>query len=260
MPAEVCYVCPSCKGPLKRDTDRFQCDPCHAVFTTTKGLTDFAAAYSGPDEYSAFRRAYGKFFDLLGPIYESPVWYQFTLNLSGARGNSIQSIADFVSQTLSGVSGAILDVACGTATYSRRVAAPGRSVYGIDLSVGMLRQGLRFLEKERITNVHLARANVMKLPFAATVFDAAICAGSLHLFPDPVVALRGIWQTLKPGAPFAVQTFIPKKDARKQSVKQKTGFHEFQPEELLARLTESGFGDFLTTTRGTVLTVASRKR
>ena len=198
------------------------------------------------------------FFDILAPIYESAAWYQLTLNLSGAKGNSIQTIADFIIKTLNGVSGSFLDVACGTATYSRRIAFPNRAVYGIDLSKGMLRQGARFLERASTTNVHLVRANVMKLPFADGVFDGAICAGSIHLFPDPSGALIEIGRTLKVGAPFAVQTFLSKNNANRQSIKNRTGFHEFQPDELLKHMTDAGFGDFATNTSGTVLTVGSR--
>jgi len=148
-------------------------------------------------------------------------------------------------------------VACGTATYGRRVATPERTVWGIDLSTGMLRQGLRYLVKDHITNVYLARANVMRVPFPPGVFDGIICAGSLHLFPNPVAALKEVRQTLKPGAPLALQTFLPQPEKKKPSIKQRTGFHEFQPDELLACLAEAGFGDCNPTIRGTVIMVAA---
>ena len=190
----IFYVCPECKNPLHNNGMAINCDYCNFTFPDNEGLIDFTSKSLTKDasQNSLIRRAYGKFFDILAPIYESPAWYQLTLNLSGAKGNSIQSIADFVIKILNGVSGSILDVACGTATYGRRIILPNRSVYGIDLSIGMLRQGARFLAKAAISNVHLSRANVIKLPFANGVFDGAVCAGSIHLFPDPCIALLEI--------------------------------------------------------------------
>lgn len=256
------YVCPECKSPLHHRPKVMYCESCNLDYPEGQGIVDFTseAAKVQDAQSSLIRKAYGKFFDILAPIYESPAWYQLTLNLSGAKGNSIQTIADFITKTLNGVSGSILDVACGTATYSRRIALPNRAVYGIDLSKGMLRQGARYLQKAATTNVHLARANVMKLPFGNGPFDGAVCAGSIHLFPDPKGALIEIGRTMKVGAPFAVQTFLPKSNANKQSIKNRTGFHEFQPDELLQHMTDAGFGDFTTNALGTVLTVGSRKK
>jgi len=224
------------------------------------GVPDFTVAQGPvkPAQGSLMRRAYGRFFDLIAPIYESPAWYQLTLNLSGARGNSICSIAEFLQASLTGATGTILDVACGPATYSRRIALPAREVYGIDLSAGMLHQGLRYLEKASLVNVHLARADVVQLPFEAAVFDGAICAGSIHLFPDPAAALREIRRTMKNGAPLAVQTFVPKVGKGRRSFKQKTGFHEYQPEELAEQLGNAGFGEISTYLKGTVLFARAR--
>ena len=249
------YVCPVCKKPIRPLAQALRCDNCSLEFPNLGGAPDFTAAQSdvGQAQSSLIRKAYGRFFDLIAPIYESPVWYQLTLNLSGAGGNSIDSIAEFLQASLSGVTGTILDVACGPATYSRRIALPTRQVYGIDLSAGMLSQGLRYLTKGSVANVHLARANVMQLPFEADVFDGVICAGSIHLFPDPAAALREIRGTMKNGAPLAVQTFVPKSGTSKPSIKQRTGLHEYQPEELIEQLTNAGFGEISTSLKGTVL-------
>ena len=249
------YVCPACKKHVRRLAQGMCCDWCGQAFPNMGGAPDFTVGQGLVEDTqsSLIRRAYGRFFDLIAPIYESPAWYQLTLNLSGARGNSIRSIAEFLQTSLAGVTGTILDVACGPATYSRRIALPTREVYGIDLSVGMIRQGLRYLKKASLSNVHLARANVLHLPFEAAVFDGAICAGSIHLFPDLAVALREIKRTMKVGAPLAVQTFVPASSKGKPSIKQKTGFHEYQPQELIEQLSNAGFGELTACLNGTVL-------
>jgi ubiquinone/menaquinone biosynthesis C-methylase UbiE len=140
--------------------------------------------------------------DFLAPIYESRLWYQLLLNLSGAGSSSLDSIASFHTTTLADVTGSVLDVACGTATYSRRIASPSRDVCGIDISMGMLRKGMAYVARDGIPGVYLARARVEELPFENAVFDGVICSGSPHLFPDTVLALREIARTMKAGAPF----------------------------------------------------------
>jgi ubiquinone/menaquinone biosynthesis C-methylase UbiE len=146
--------------------------------------------------------------DILAPIYENRLWYQALLNLAGAGSSSLNSIAGFHTETLRDIAGAVLDVACGPATYGRRIASPSRMIYGIDISLGALRQGLNYVKRERIVGVHLARARVEALPFENDVFDGCICSGSLHLFPDTVFALREIARTMKAGALLSVQTFV----------------------------------------------------
>ena len=85
---------------------------------------------------------------------------------------------------MEGVTGSVLDVACGPATYGRRIASPSRNVYGVDFSMGTLQQGMTHIAREGISGVRLA------------------------LFPDTVLALREIARTMKAGAPLAVTTFV----------------------------------------------------
>jgi len=60
--------------------------------------------------------------------------------------------------------------------------------------MGMLRQGARYIECDRIPNVYVARGRVEALPFRPAFLDGAVCGGSLHLFADTVAALREIAQ------------------------------------------------------------------
>lgn len=41
-------------------------------------------------------------------------------------------------------------------TYGRRVASESREVFGIDVSMGMLRQGVAYVSEEAIPNMHFA--------------------------------------------------------------------------------------------------------
>lgn len=162
--------------------------------------------------------------------------------------------------------GRVLDVACGPGTYGRRIASPSKEVFGIDVSIGMLRQGTAYTAKEGIPNVHFARARVEALPFEDGLFDAALCCGSLHLFADTVIALREIARVMKPAAILSVFTFTPGRGGvlkfrrvREWSLK-KHGLHVFELSEMEQLLAASGFQDFHSEVCGSILTFSARKQ
>jgi len=206
--------------------------------------------------------------DLLARIYETKLWYPLVLNLYGGwRSASLEGLAHDISDIVGSVdSGLILDVACGPGTYGRRVASESRAVYGVDASMGMLRQGVRYVERDRIPNVHRARAKAEALPFPADLFDAAICAGSLHLFSDTVFALREICCTMKADARLAVMTFavsaksILKFQRMRDHVEKEHGVHVFELPELHRCVDEAGFEDFRLDAYGSILVFSARKR
>ena len=254
------YVCPVCKKVLLNSIDQIRCSSCNSAYSLNRGIISFLSKsfYEDEKNSTAIKKAYRAFFNILAPIYESAVWYQLTLNISGAKGNSIKSIAEYISDALSGIDGDILDIACGPATYGRRIASPSRTIYGIDLSIGMLLQGRKYLAKQKIDNVYLAQATADCLPFKANVFNGVICAGSLHLFDDPEKVLVEIAKTMKKGAPLVLQTFLQKNKTNKPSFKEKTGFHFFTSDELNALLNKSGYYGIEIEQKGTILYARSK--
>jgi ubiquinone/menaquinone biosynthesis C-methylase UbiE len=90
----------------------------------------------------------------------------------------------------------ILDLACGPANLSRRLAAqvaPGGEVVGVDLAPGMI-------ELARSAGIPNARFEVMdieRLEFADATFDVAVCGHGLQFAPDLGRALREARRVLK---------------------------------------------------------------
>ena len=76
-----------------------------------------------------------------------------------------------------GHSGEILEVGCGTGHWLTRLASPGRRVFGVDPSVGMLRNADTPLLGRRI-----ARGVAEALPFPARRFDLVFAINALHHF------------------------------------------------------------------------------
>jgi len=90
----------------------------------------------------------------------------------------------------------VLDVACGNGYFSRRIAAKGCRVVGIDMSWDGVMEAQRH---NRNTQTGFALADALHLPFEGEVFDAAVSVCALEHFSDDVVALKEIHRVLKPG-------------------------------------------------------------
>ena len=251
------FACPKCKRALRSIDNALFCDVCNRTYPIVGGIPDLLL----PANLAPATQRLAKVMDLVAPIYESPFFVSLLVGLSGIAGGAkfMDRIAKIHSDTLKGISGSILDVACGPATYTRRTASSSREVYGIDVSMGVLQQGLSHIAQEGVPGVHLARASVEELPFENAVFDGAVCSGSLHLFPDTVLALREIARTLKPGALLSVQTFVHGNTTINRFMQKRSWLHTFQLPKLQQDLTEAGFQDFQPKLDGIVLTFSARK-
>jgi SAM-dependent methyltransferase len=254
----VSFACPKCKRPLRSVDNAFYCSECNQRYPIAGGIPDFLSQAS----LAPAARRIASAMDFVAPIYESQFFASALLKLSGVDSTGLrffESIASFHSQSLQGITGAVLDVACGPATYSRRIASPSRNVYGIDISMGVLQQGLTYLARDGVPGVHLARASVEELPFENAVFDGGICSGSLHLFPDTVLSLREIARTMKPGAPLSVQTFVAGNTIINRLLQNRSWLHTFKLVKLPQYLAEAGFEEFRPEVNGIVLTFSARK-
>jgi ubiquinone/menaquinone biosynthesis C-methylase UbiE len=205
-----------------------------------------------------------KFIDWLAFTYETKLWYPLVLKIYGGLGTpSLEELAGIVKGMVKIDKGLILDVACGPGTLGRRIASRSKAVYGVDISWGMLRKGIAYVERDHIPNVHFARAKAEALPFQDATFDAAVCGGALHLFPDTTSALREMCRVMKEGAPLAVTTFTAGKGIlRFRSMRkrlQKRGVHVSELKELENYLFEAGFENFQPQIYGSLLVFSARK-
>lgn len=251
------YVCPTCRGSLVAADTTLACAACEREYRIDHGIPDFVGEDVAKSSHPLFRKLW--MIDKLALIYETRLWYPLVLNLTAGWGQtSMPGIVSLLKEMVGSASGLILDVACGPGTYGRRLTGPLRMVYGIDVSRGMLEQGMIYVRREKIPNIAFARAKAESLPFSDAVFDAAVCCGSLHLFPDPGLALREIRRTLKQGAPLAVITFTAGGAGflRFQKVREsaeKRGLRVFQVAELQELLLKSGFNQAFPSNIGSLL-------
>jgi len=94
-----------------------------------------------------------------------------------------------------------LEVGVGTGRIALPLAAHVGRMYGVDLSAAMME---RLIAKEGGEKIHLAQADVTRLPFRNGAFDAIVAAHIYHLVPNWRDGLREAARILKPGAPLLV--------------------------------------------------------
>jgi ubiquinone/menaquinone biosynthesis C-methylase UbiE len=131
--------------------------------------------------------------------------------------------------------------------------------------MSMLRLGARYVQCDKLPNVHFARAKVEALPFPTALFDAAICAGSLNHFSDTVLALREVNRTMKSGAPLVVMCFallnsglIKYKSIRDRV--EKGGGHIYSVTDLGRYVAEAHFECFSSHTYGSIVVFSACKK
>jgi ubiquinone/menaquinone biosynthesis C-methylase UbiE len=242
-----------------------RCPACSQAYPIREGIPEFIFEELSQSKDPQLRRMTA--IDRMASIYESRLWYPIVLKIyGGLESPSLAQLIRIVVEKVQSTNGRVLDVACGPGTYGRRAASPSRTVFGIDVSKGMLRQGTAYVAREGIPNMHFARARVEALPFQACLFDAALCCGSLHLFTDTVIALREMARVMKPGAILSVFTFtagrggILKFHRMREWSRKKHGLHVFEIPEMERYLTASGFENFKPAVSGSIFTFSARKR
>ncbi|HEV2141307.1 MAG TPA: methyltransferase domain-containing protein [Candidatus Dormibacteraeota bacterium] len=96
----------------------------------------------------------------------------------------------------------VLDLACGPATLTRRLAAqaaPDGEVVGIDLAAGMI----ELARQVGIPNARFEVMDIEDLEFPDAAFDAAACGHGVQFAPDLGRCLREVRRVLRPGGKFA---------------------------------------------------------
>ncbi len=258
------YVCPHCRNSLVlEDESRLACGSCRLAYPILGGIPNFILDNLAANPHVVLRRV--KWFDWLARIYDLKPTYPLVLRIYAGWRVSYAGMLRLMSAMVEGVSGSIIDVACGPGTLGRRLAGRTREFYGIDMSWGMLRQGAALAAREGMATVHFARALAEALPFPDDCFDAGLCGAALHLLADPLLGLREIKRTLKPGGPFAATTIVAGKNglfqfrAFREHAFSVHGIRSFTVPELRQLIALAGFTDFQAQVFGSLVVFRARK-
>lgn len=106
----------------------------------------------------------------------------------------------------------VLDVASGTAGVALQLAErTSADVVGVDLTIGMLRQGKQNISAAGMSDrVRLVAARAEQLPFPDGTFDALTFTYLLRYVDDPKETLRELARVVRPGGRVAsLEFFVP---------------------------------------------------
>jgi SAM-dependent methyltransferase len=106
----------------------------------------------------------------------------------------------------------VLDVATGTGWASRRVAARGACVTGIDIADGLL-EAARTLATEAHLEIDYRLCDAERLPFADEAFDAVISTFGVMFTPIQEAAVDQLVRVCRRGGRMAIAAWRPNSNA-----------------------------------------------
>jgi SAM-dependent methyltransferase len=109
-------------------------------------------------------------YDQIAPTYDQ----RYTAHTYDGVGAALLSLAQKIGAER------ILEVGCGTGYWFTTLRPVVRSVYGLDLSLGMLQRA-----QQRQSDCALICGRANHLPFADAVFDLVFCVNAFHHFAHP---------------------------------------------------------------------------
>jgi len=178
----------------------------------------------------------------------------------------------------------LLDVACGTATFTRYFAkkilekepkpdSDGPLIMGTDLSQASLEQGFRYLQDEGLEKqVFLFRSDAASLPVEHQAFNRVHCSAALHAMGDDIDrVLRHFARLLEPKGICVISTWLvtPEEDDEDFDVFRwlagqaqafiNRNLHKFEVGELESRMEKAGFKISSVSTSQEQITVKGRR-
>lgn len=119
--------------------------------------------------------------------------------LYGKNGAFVHGLATGVLESLAAQPGErILDLGCGDGQLTKRIAATGASVIGVDASPEMVAAA-----RSRRIVAEIAKAEA--LPYPSGAFDAVFSNAALHWVRDQDAMLAEVRRVLKPGGRFVAE-------------------------------------------------------
>jgi ubiquinone/menaquinone biosynthesis C-methylase UbiE len=106
----------------------------------------------------------------------------------------------------------VLDVCCGSgasALPAAEVVGPSGSVLGVDLAERLLENARAKAKARGLRNIEFRVGDLLKLS-VADQFDAVVCVFGIFFVPDMPLALRLLWERVRPGGRLAITTWGPR--------------------------------------------------
>jgi len=91
----------------------------------------------------------------------------------------------------------VIDLGCGSGTFTALLARAGFDCVGLDISAKLVAVGRR-----KHPQIEFVAGDIERLPFPAASFDGALLSGVVHHFPDPAPCAAETFRLLRPRGRF----------------------------------------------------------
>ena len=238
--------CPKCQeGGLTPEADTVEvlfgpihCVACQASFPVGEGVVDLVVDRGGP---TGMQWSFEK--PLMARSFERYVRPAVQFALSGRRVDDDSEFLVYRS-LLGKPEGPVLDLGCGTALFSRRLARDPElpPVICLDVSRAMLEEAVA-QTREAGVMIDLVRAEMPNLPFQDQSLGAVLQTGSLHMVEDAARLFMEVGRVLRPGGRYVASTYLPP-PLLGSMLHRKAGLFPRNEEELRGGLTAAGLTCF----------------
>ncbi len=91
----------------------------------------------------------------------------------------------------------VVDLGCGSGTFTQLLRRAGYESVGLDISGKLLEVGRR-----KYPEIEFLQGDIERLPFSDGSFDGVLLSGVVHHFPDPSRCAMEVFRVLRPGGRF----------------------------------------------------------
>jgi SAM-dependent methyltransferase len=118
-----------------------------------------------------------------------------------SRAAKIEMVAKLVRLLHVDKNSALLDLGCGTGNYTAAMQQKAKSVFGIDLSKGMIEQA-----KAKFPEIEFICGDVSDLPFDSETFNGVFAIQVLHHVKNKEIFLKEAHRVLRKGGHIAIDS------------------------------------------------------
>lgn len=185
---ESVFVCPQCKGQLKKEEHTLSCDTCACDFRIQNGIPRFVRDDGYVGNFS----------------FEWQIHRSTQIDDENFTDSAEFFNLRFGKDEKFWTGKKVLDVGVGVGRYAKVALDLGANVTGVDLSYSIDVAGENLREYENYEGV---QADLFDLPFPDESFDIIYSFGVLHHTPDPRRAFDGLIRLLKPGGIICITVY-----------------------------------------------------
>ena len=92
----------------------------------------------------------------------------------------------------------VLDLGCGTGTFSKQISQKGEEITAVDLSPKMLELAKKSAIENKITNTSFLQGDAKNIPTQSSYFNSVFCINTFYHVPNNKKVLEEIQRVLKP--------------------------------------------------------------